>query len=395
MVSSEELLSAEIALAKNHLDNLLDAYVQLSKSIQTGEVHNTFFDDLNEFVNLRMQTVKSAVFLLERNCVADALSLCRPILEHLLLFKLMTRGSRYFKIQTFKSTSGYKAGLSSAKDRLRNGRVQYVDVRKHPSRKNSLVYIFEGLQSNQEEPFLIPLYYFLYQNYDPKSHKLKIWKYFNPITVDKELIKAFKKHKQESQDANNNYLSYRALLDGLHINRLFSDRTEMQINAHYTFFGNFLHPTNRAVRDLHLQNNVFESATGIGLGKPFSPSSVLLGYLYLLYFAVELVGDLLSIYTGAPKKYIHKIDDSKIAPLLQSVTTTFGYFWFVGEKAPDYDKFRTACGKRARKNSSWRNISDGSVSFDYNIHERLKNAITGWQNPVWGQYPNPIDRSGS
>ena len=64
MVSSEELLSAEIALAKNHLDNLLDAYVQLSKSIQTGEVHNTFFDDLNEFVNLRMQTVKSAVFLL-------------------------------------------------------------------------------------------------------------------------------------------------------------------------------------------------------------------------------------------------------------------------------------------------------------------------------------------
>ena len=43
MVSSEELLSAEIALAKNHLDNLLDAYVQLSKSDQTGEVHNTFF----------------------------------------------------------------------------------------------------------------------------------------------------------------------------------------------------------------------------------------------------------------------------------------------------------------------------------------------------------------
>ena len=70
----------------------------------------------------------------------------------------------------------------------------------------------------------------------------------------------------------------------------------------------------------------------------------------------------------------------------------FSYFWFIGDKAPDYDKFRVACKRRPTKKPNFRNISDGAVQFDHNIYPRLQNALIGWSNAGWGDYDSPLKR---
>ncbi|MFD8611971.1 hypothetical protein [Streptomyces sp. NPDC059631] len=51
-----------------------------------------------DFANFRMETADSCLKLIEAGHIGDALGLCRSLLEHYLLFMLICRGDKYFKI---------------------------------------------------------------------------------------------------------------------------------------------------------------------------------------------------------------------------------------------------------------------------------------------------------
>ena len=387
----------ELVFAKNLLDELLRSYENFGQTLKPSTTHNTYYDEMIEFVNLRMQSAKSAATLLESKLVGDALTLCRPMLENYLLFRLMASGKRYFRIQEFPNgkagTAKLKAELMEAKGKIGKPNVRYLDVRKHPRNSRALIYIYEGLYSDPKDELIIPIYFFYFQNYDPMIHRLNFGKYFNPIKVDAELRKAFKSHKESAKYMNEYFLSFSSILDGLNVNNLVNPRQEDRIQAHYTFLGSFVHPTNRVARDLHERSNVHSGKTGVGLEQPYSDVSILLGYLYLLHLVSSIVKELVLLYKNAPAKYVAGFDSSQLDSICQRIESDFGYFWFIDDGAPAYDKFNYAVNhKRVKKASNFKNIPDVQIPFDKDIYGRLSRAINGWKNSLWGEYSSPLDR---
>src|ERR1700733_15207987 len=78
---------------------LVAEYVAWSGKIRNGKEGNTVYGDTLDFVNFRVETAASCLLLLDNRRVADALGLCRSLLENYLLFMLMSRGKIFFELQ--------------------------------------------------------------------------------------------------------------------------------------------------------------------------------------------------------------------------------------------------------------------------------------------------------
>src|SRR5690348_2420620 len=95
----DQALDREIARVNEHSRNLLNTYLGWGQKITSGEAENTLYSDLLDFVNFRLETVDTCLLLIEQQKIADALGLCRSILENYMLLMLMCRGHRYFRLQ--------------------------------------------------------------------------------------------------------------------------------------------------------------------------------------------------------------------------------------------------------------------------------------------------------
>src|SRR5260221_13601859 len=95
----DQALDTEIVRVNNHSHNLLSEYVGSDQKIKSGEIENTLYGDLIDFVNFRLETVETCLMLIENEKIADALGLCRSILENYMLLMLMCRGHKYFLLQ--------------------------------------------------------------------------------------------------------------------------------------------------------------------------------------------------------------------------------------------------------------------------------------------------------
>src|SRR5260221_12411698 len=95
----DQALDTEIARVNKHSHNLLNEYVEWDQKIKSGQIENTLYGDLIDFVNFRLETVDTCLMLIEKERIADALVLCRSILENYMLLMLMCRGHRYFLLQ--------------------------------------------------------------------------------------------------------------------------------------------------------------------------------------------------------------------------------------------------------------------------------------------------------
>src|SRR4051812_44539585 len=92
-------LAAEIQGLSDHTQALLAEYVAWGGKIAIGEVHQWLYNELIDFANFRMETVVTCLRLIEQGQIADALGLCRSLLENYLLYMLMCRGTKFFQLQ--------------------------------------------------------------------------------------------------------------------------------------------------------------------------------------------------------------------------------------------------------------------------------------------------------
>ena len=70
-----------------------------------GDIQQGLYGDMIDFVNFRVETAQSCLDLIQQRRVADVLCLCRVLLEHYLLFMLMCRGRRFFRLLPLESLS--------------------------------------------------------------------------------------------------------------------------------------------------------------------------------------------------------------------------------------------------------------------------------------------------
>jgi hypothetical protein len=408
----DQSIEAEIVACQQALGAVLDAYRNLDDARRVGEVQQTLYDDMTHFVNLRLETVSSVALLAENDRVADALGLCRALLEHLLLLRLMTRGRRYIQVNApiTEGSAAAKRLLREAKDTLardhaRGENADIVDARLFPGgRFPRLMWIRDGLTNQDEPDFYVSYHYFLFNEFRPESHRLDeergiaLW-LPKKDPRRKRLRQSQLKRQQRERDRYEQFLSWSALLNSLDVNGLMTKRQRRLMEGQYTFLGRFLHPTSGAALDLHDPSNFHDTVPGVGLRQPYDRRAVLLAMLYAAWIASDLADEIADMLEAAPSRYIAApgTDDLRVATAF--VRKRLGYFWFLQDEPPLWDRYeyaiREATDQQLRASGGYAGIDAAQVHCEWNAYERLKRALLTSHNQRAGTYPSPLSTWGS
>jgi hypothetical protein len=399
-LDGSDTLAQEIARVNQLTWSMLEEYVSWSSKISYGETYYVLYGDMLDFVNFRMETADSCLLMIERRKIADSLGLSRSLLEHYLLLMLMCRGRKCFRLQDLSALSeaDFKARFEKQDAELRGlqaqAKTQCLAVKKYPRAKRHLMYVFEGLRSNDESDFVIPAHFFHFQEFNPEIMRLKDEDYFQYYQPESEAKRRDRDYQQELVFRYRHYLSYGALLQCLELNDLVDSATIARIEAHYTFLGKFLHPTHNAARDLHEHSNVHSGKTAIGMDHEYSTVAVLLAALYVCYKVAGLVDEVAGLIENAPSKYVKQAGTDALRGLTARVATDFPYFWFLFNDPPLYDRYNY-CSHHASDEelAAWghySNVPKERVPFDQHIYSHLEHALGGWSNARCGVYRSPI-----
>ncbi|RPK39925.1 hypothetical protein EES40_23745 [Streptomyces sp. ADI93-02] len=356
------------------------------------------YGDIFEFVNIRMETAESCLLLLENDKVADSLGLSRSLLEHYLLFLLMCRGNKYFQLVDLSgenlSEGQFKVRLREEQKKLdalrAEGKSHCLEVRKYRRAKHRLMYVFEGLKDTVDPDFLIPLHFFQYQQFRPDVMRLKDENYFQYYEDEADIKKVLRDNQNGEAWRYKNYLSYDALLQCLELNNLATPAVMHRIEAHYTFLGKFLHPTNGAARDLHEQNNWHSGESGVGIGQPYTTRAKLLAALYLCYSMASLLQEVTGLTDRAPRKHYADSGTADLWSAIRSVSVDFPYFWFLFNDAPLYDRYlyciHHASAEDLAEWGGYEGVPLEKVPFNQHIYSHFSDSLNGWSNIRWGSY---------
>ncbi len=396
----DQALDAEIARVNEHSRNLLNAYLGWGQKIISGEVENTLYSDLLDFVNFRLETIDTCLLLIEQQKIADALGLCRSLLENYMLLMLMCRGHKYFRLQNldYKTEGEFKKYLLAQQQKLEEqqkaGTTDCLAVQKYPRAKRHLMYIFEGLNTQTEPYSRIPIHFFEFQEFYPETMRLKDEDYFSYYPPSEEVTEAQKKHREEAAHAYKHYLSYEALIQCLELNDIADKAVQTRIEVHYTFLGKYLHPTHDAVRDLRQRNNMHRRQTVVGFDQSYEKTAILLASLYVCYLLTGILEEVAGLLEKAPPNHILDAGTTELRSLTEQTGQRFSYFWFLFNEAPLYDKFNYCIHHVSDDELAtlkhYRNIPGNRVPFDMHIYSHLKTALGSSFNGRCGNYISPL-----
>jgi hypothetical protein len=393
-------INAEITRVNSLSRAMLEAYVAWGHQFEYGETYNTMYGNLIDFVNFRMETANSCLCLLDNEQVADALGLCRSLLEHYLLFILMCRGNQYFQLQDLsgKSASEFrerlKSQVASWEKEVADGKTNCIAVREYGHTKRHIMFVYEGLQNEDEHDFKIPLHFFQFQEFRPETMRLDSADYFEYYERDPKLKKALKGHRAEARHRYQHYLSYDALLECLELNDIANSSVQTRIEAHYTFLGRYLHPTHDAARDLYERSNMHAGKPHIGMDGRYSSTARLLASAYVAHLISGILEEMCTLFEGAPARFVTSPATTDLRALTSGVASTTGYFWFIFNDAPLYDRFNWAVyhtddGELASF-GGYSGIPTEKIQFNQHVVSSLEHGLQGWNNQRVGTYTPPI-----
>lgn len=380
---------------------MVETYLTWGPKRQWGETHMSVYSDVTDFVNFRIETADSCLDLLEKNKVADALGLCRSLLENLLLLKLLCRGDKYFQLQKLdsKTPTEIKVFLAEQQKDLKEKHDKgeslaclYVDL--YPRESKALMYVFEGLVDSQMPSFHIPIHFFQFQEFRPATMRLKNEDYFDYYEPPESVREAQKKFKKEALFRYRHFLSYDALIYCLQLNGLLDTRSTSRVEAHYTFLGTFLHPTIDASRNLHERSNWHSNDTAIGMGQTYTKSAILMAHCYVAYLLADILDEIASFYEAAPPLYIEDAGTGDLRAVTAAVSKTIPYFWFIDNEAPAYDRFNHAVNIMTQmefdKYGDYTKIPSDLIKFDKHVYGNFESGLRGWSNAKAGVYKPPF-----
>jgi hypothetical protein len=179
-------IETAIARADELARVMIDEYAGWRGKLAYGPELHAMYMDTFAFVNFRVETADTCLLLIRNGRVADSLGLCRSLLENHLLFMLMCRGTKLFKLEDLTTlTDGqFKQRLAERKAELAElqavGKTSCLAVEKYPKAKRHLMYVFHGYKSPDPElpDFMIPEHYFHFRQFRPESLRLNDDNYF-------------------------------------------------------------------------------------------------------------------------------------------------------------------------------------------------------------------------
>ena len=377
----------------------MDDYVNWSW--EPSEVQRALYSDVVDFVNFRIETATSCIDLIRAGRVADALGLCRVLLENYLLLRLMARGWKYFQLVNMQSLSpeDFQQALAQAQQRFEDeGEPKgCLEVRKYARAPRHLMYVFEGLGAKDADSGpvdLVPYHFFQFQEFTPEALRLRPQDYFQYYEPPDSLREAFKRQRSEADAAYRHYLSYDALLACLRLNDLLDEAAELRVEAHYTFLGRFIHPTHGAARDLQEHSNWFSGGTGVGTGSPYTSAARLLAATYVCHLLSGTLEEVCGLLDRAPARYVADARTGALHAAIAEAMTSTPYLWFLFNDPAPYDKYiwaiHYATDDELDQWGGYEGVPNDRVQFTSGIFGQFSKGLQSWSNQRCGEYSPPI-----
>jgi hypothetical protein len=325
-LNKDSVMDAEFARVNAATRQMLNAYLQWGQEVKGGDVTLGIYGNVIDFVNFRLETAQSCLQLIQESKIGDALGLSRSLLENYLLLIAICRGPVHFQLRDLseKTPDEFKLALDE-QIRILEGlksqnKTTCLDVRAYRRAKRHMMYIFPGIIDSDGELLPVSVHYFHFQEFRPETMRLKPSDYFEYYEPDEDLKKALKGHKREATFRYQHFLSYEALLECLDLNGLANDAIRARIDAHYTFLGQYLHPTSDAMRILHDRSNVYHGKPSIGMSSNYSETSKLMSSLYVCYLVAGILSEVCSLFEAAKPKYIQNAGTGTLRSIVEAVT---------------------------------------------------------------------------
>ncbi|MGW4421952.1 hypothetical protein [Streptosporangium sp. NPDC004631] len=399
-VGSDAKMDAEIQRVLGAIEQMLHEYAVWGERIQWGEVHFAFYSDLLDFCNFRMETAQDCLALIKAGRISGALGLNRSLLENYLLFTLMCRGTKYYRLADHSSLSEpeFKVKLKEEQVALKfaqeDGTATCLEVKKFPRATRHIMYVYEGLKGDSTESILVPVHYFEFENFRPEVMRFRHDDYFEYYELEPGTKKILRQHQAQAARVYRFYLSYDSLIQSLELNGILDKAASLRVDAHYTFLGQFLHPTHNAARNLRANSNIYHGGTTVGARQPYSDEAILLASLYLAHTVASFMREATNLLDAATDKYFSDTATGALATAAERTMKQFAYFWFIDNDPPPYNRYLHCIHHASDEEiTAWGGYMECPaelVSFDSSIFSSLKDALRGWNNAKCGPYSPPF-----
>lgn len=343
-------------LRENQLFEDVEIILGLSKTFRDRiEYAKNVWEQENKALNLfesQVQLCETIRDLVKAERYTEAFILNRTVFENFFLISLILKGSKY----VLKYNIPVKLGENpkEAYNRLTKeleGRKDIVSFK--PLKKyRKIEVVHKGLYTKNGDK-LIPVYYFVFKEYDPITHRVGKIKSIMSKDFSPEVVANWQKKHELLYKA---YFGFENLVRAAVLNDIITEEQAERVRVHYNFLSAFTHLTNMGFSITHS----YETQAN----KHYLMELNLLYVLSLLRLYLLLLIDFFS-------KTEHSIKDiNHIIELLNEQEKRYSYFWFIFNEPSEYDRWKYQTVKKYRHLKG--ELLNEDIPYYKNPYQRLK-----------------------
>jgi len=339
------------------LDEILATSTDFRNRIKWGEASWTFESDAINLFESQLDILKTIKELVSQNKYVEAFILNRTVFENYFLISLMIKGIRYVRkylvpLKSYKSQKqAYYELTKELTQQIEEGRkdiVSFKPVKKHAQ----IEIVHRGLYSSEGDK-LIPIYYFIFQEYDPVRHRIDKFKSIVSKDIFPEYIEKWQKTHKSLYEI---YLGFENILKAAILNELITEEQKIRIKIHYNFLSGFTHLTNRGFN--LTKSNDWRSNIHYLLE---------LNFLYILRILRLYLLLMIDFFSNTD----HEVQNvEKLIIYLDEIGKKYDYFWFIYNQPSKYDYWRYQTSKEFHAKRG--KLLDEKIPYYKDPFERLK-----------------------
>ena len=304
------------------LDEGLNLCEKLPKEVNwSGHGADKYNQDILIDFSYQMSLLSTVKELVMKNRYIESFIVLRSVFEHYFLYKLISNGIIYpQRIDIGKMSC---SEFSEKADKL----IQEGKIVNYEYHGRISILFRKGLKDKSNR--IIPIYYFMYQNYDPIKRYVEPLFTFRSLDAISDITKALIE-KQKDIHYYNNF--QRGVKKGLLINEMVTQQEWDRIIVHYNFLSIFTHVCYKGIKEIEYER-ICPNMDSFEKLRKFDHY---LSELILLY-TLRLIEYYLKVILNNKNKTWSLSDANKIKSYLKKLEKKISYFWFIFEDPHEFD----------------------------------------------------------
>ena len=359
------------------VEKMLELSNSFRERIEFAETSRlTEFDALRLFES-QVRIFESIQDLVRKERYMEAFILNRTVFENYFLISLILKGTKYklkYKVSIDPNETAkeaYERLTKTLKKQCVEGRkdiVSFMPVNKY----KSIEIVHKGLFSETGDQ-IIPIYYFVFNEYDSIRHRVGRIKSISSKDLFPEILGKWQKRHEALYKT---YFGFRNLLRAALLNDLITNEQMERILVHYNFLSMFTHLTKM----------------GCELTVDWDRERHYLLELNLLYVLriLRLYLLLLIDFFSTTEHQIRNLE--QLILFLDKISEQYDYFWFIFNEPSEYDIWHYQTLKESRRRKG--ELLDEKIPYYADPYERLRRQHqTAYEITTGLTYTSPWPRS--